>query len=290
MPNNQKPSTAFHSALQQTAQSVEQVLSNLLPLSQDPESKLIEAMRYGVLGGGKRLRPFLVAEVAELFEVKPKSAILVGAAIEIIHGYSLIHDDLPCMDDDAMRRGKPSLHVAFGEAMAVLAGDGLLTLAFEILASEEVHKSTAIRVELLQAMAHAGGVHGMVGGQSIDLQNHGALPELGILTRLHGMKTGSLIHFAVDSGAILGQASKEDRAALGGYAQMIGLAFQIIDDLLDYKESDSKKTSFVALMGEERAREQAAHLVQQAKAHLVSFGKRADMLCEIADFVQIRES
>jgi len=273
------------------------LLDDLLALPDGPEKKLIEAMRYSALAGGKGFRPYLSYAVARLFEVEEASAIRAAAAVEAVHCYSLVHDDLPAMDDDDMRRGKPSLHKAYDEATAILAGDALLTLAFEILADEATDADAGKRVELVSAMAKAAGMHGMVGGQMIDLQSPELDLDAGGLTRLQKMKTGALIGFAVEAGAILGGADAAQRQALNGYAHDIGLAFQIADDVLDVEESDatlgktagkdaaSGKVTFAFLLGVERARDQAGLLVEQAIDHLAIFGERADSLRQAAAFV-----
>ena len=274
----------------------------LLQLPDGPESRLIEAMRYTTLSEGKGFRSYLSYAAAQLFNVDEVSAIRVAAAVEAVHCYSLIHDDLPAMDDDDMRRGKASLHVAFDEATAILAGDALLTLAFEILADEATHQEMSKRLELVTALARAAGMQGMVGGQMIDLQSPQLDLDAGGLTRLQKMKTGALIGFALEAGAILGGADKAERHALTGYAHDIGLAFQIADDVLDVdapsadlgktagKDAADGKVTFASLLGTERARDQAGLLVEQAINHLALFGDDANGLRQAAEFVIKRHS
>ena len=274
----------------------------LLQLPDGPESRLIEAMRYTMLSDGKGFRPYLSYAAAQLFNVDEVSAIRVAAAVEAVHCYSLIHDDLPAMDDDDMRRGKASLHVAFDEATAILAGDALLTLAFEILADEATHQEMNKRLELVTALARAAGMQGMVGGQMIDLQSPQLDLDAGGLTRLQKMKTGALIGFALEAGAILGDADEAQRHALTGYAYDVGLAFQIADDVLDVdaksadlgktvgKDAADGKVTFASLLGTERARDQAGLLVEQAINHLALFGDDANGLRQAAEFVIKRHS
>ncbi len=292
----------FATALKETAAATEASLEALLPQPAGAEARLFEAMRYAVLGGGKRLRPLLVLASAELFSVAQRAAERVAAAIELVHCYSLVHDDLPCMDDDDLRRGRPTVHKAFDEATAVLAGDALLTLAFEVLAGSATHGDPAVRVELVQCLARAAGGHGMVGGQTIDLAAEHQTFDIGAITRLQQLKTGALIGFSCEAGAILGKASEPSRHALRAYAHDLGLAFQIADDLLDVegsadevgkrvgKDAAAGKATFVSLLGLEQARRQAALLSAQAVQHLELFGERADLLREVAAFVVTRRS
>lgn len=291
-------------ALMQVAQAVEADLDFLLPPAAGPENRLIEAMRHACLGGGKRLRPFLVKASADLFHVAPGAAIRVGAAVEMLHSYSLVHDDLPAMDDSPLRRGRPSAHVAFDEATAILAGDALLTRAFEILADPVIHGDAAVRIELVRALAHAGGAAGMCGGQMLDLMAETAAEpmDIGAITRLQRLKTGAIIAFSCEAGAILGKAALPQREALAAYAHDLGLAFQIADDLLDIEGNEAEtgksvgrdvaanKATFVSILGVERARSQAALLADQACAHLESFGTAADPLRQVARFVVTRRS
>jgi len=283
--------------MENNAADVEALLDRLLPKAEGPEGRVAEAMRYATLGGGKRFRPFLARESAKLFTVSEDRALRTAAAIECIHTYSLIHDDLPCMDDDDLRRGRPSTHKAFDEATAVLAGDALLTFAFEILGETETHDDHRVRCNLIVALAKAIGAHGMVGGQMIDMVSEGTVLDIGALTRLQQLKTGALIAYACESGAILGRASKEAQHALHAYAHDLGLAYQIIDDLLDEegdsetlgktagKDRESGKATFATILGPERAREQATMLADQAIQHLEMFDDKADSLRGAASFV-----
>lgn len=294
---------SFATALAEAASLTDAVLERLITVPTGLDARVFEAMRYAVLAPGKRLRPFLVLASAQLFSVGRRSALQVAAAIELVHAYSLVHDDLPAMDDSDLRRGRPTCHKAFDEATAVLAGDGLLTLAFEVLAHEDTHGDPAVRCELVAALAAAAGCHGMVGGQMIDLIAE-KRPDLdiGAITRLQRLKTGALIAFACESGAILGKAPMELRLALRGYAHDLGLAFQIADDLLDVEGSAGEtgkpvgqdaaagKATFVSILGVERARAQAQLLVSQAAAHLDLFNERADFLREAARFVVDRRT
>ncbi|MEE8370906.1 MAG: farnesyl diphosphate synthase [Sphingomonadales bacterium] len=287
----------LESALTTSAEAVEAKLNRLLPPLEGAEHRLIEAMRYSMFAGGKRLRPFLVIAGSDLFKVEKDSALRVGAAIECIHCYSLIHDDLPSMDDDDIRRGKPTCHKEFDEATAILAGDALQTLAFEILADEATHGDPWVRCELVRTLARASGIHGMVGGQMIDLASEHEDLDLGEITRLQQLKTGALICFAAEAGAILGKTSIHTRHLLLGYARDMGLAFQIVDDLLDQegdaeemgkaagKDAGRGKATFVSEMGLERARRQAEILAHQAVEHLAEFGDRAVLLKGLADYV-----
>jgi farnesyl diphosphate synthase len=258
-------------------------------------------MRHAAIGGGKRLRPLLVLAVSRLFNVRHESAINVGLAIECIHVYSLIHDDLPCMDDDDMRRGKPTVHKAFDEATAVLAGDSLHALAFEILADEETHHDPFVRSELIAELAKASGPAGMAGGQMMDLAASDAEFDLHSVTRLQQLKTGALISFCLEAGAILGRVPPEGRHGLRGYARDIGLAFQIADDVIDAegdatvagkavnKDADAGKATFLSLLGIDRAKAQMHMLVDQAIAHLHAFGEEADLLRAIARYTVERD-
>ena len=295
-------SDSLEPALQQVADSIGDVLDDLLPDPEGPEEQLYEAMRYATLGGGKRLRPFLALTSARLFNVAEHCAMRVAAAVEMVHAYSLVHDDLPAMDDDDLRRGRPSCHVAFGEATAILAGDALLALAFEVLAETETHADPQVRCELVRTLAEAAGGSGMVGGQMIDLAAEHTEPELVTVTRMQRMKTGAIIAFSCESGAILGKAADAPRKALHAYAHDLGLAFQIADDLLDavgdagvtgkrvQKDVAAGKATFVALLGVERAREQAAMLADQAIQHLDLFKEKADLLRAVARFVIDRKA
>ncbi len=284
-------------AMRSTSHAVEKRLESLLALPEGGEKVLFEAMRYSLFAGGKRLRPFLVVASADMFDVDKSRAINVAAAIECIHTYSLIHDDLPAMDNDDLRRGKPTAHKAFDEATAILAGDGLQALAFEILGSPATHPDTGVRCDLVTALATASGIHGMVSGQMIDLASEGANLDMGAVTRLQQMKTGALISFSTEAGAILGRAAPKIRHQLQGYAHDLGLAFQITDDLLDIdgnsaetgkatqKDAERGKATFVSLMGADRARNQAELLAGQAIEHLEVFGDKALLLRALAQYV-----
>lgn len=289
--------TDLKQALDDAASKVERTLDDVLSPDGAPETVLYDAMRYTTLGGGKRLRPFLVHQSAGLFDVPETRALRAGAALELIHCYSLVHDDLPAMDDDDLRRGKPTVHKEFNEATAVLAGDGLLTLAFEVLADAETHPDAKVRVELVTAYARASGVRGMVGGQMIDLQAESRSLNLEEITGLQGLKTGALISVGCEAGAILGGADDTARTALLNYARDLGLAFQIADDLLDVegsveeigkavnKDAAAGKGTFVSLLGIDGARAKAQSLADQAISHLSVFGGAADHLRETALFV-----
>ena len=289
-------------ALADTASLVEKFLDQLLAVEDTAERQLIESMRYASLDGGKRLRPFLLMQSAGLFGVGERSALRTGSALELIHCYSLVHDDLPAMDDDDLRRGKPTVHKQFDEATAILAGDALLTLAFEVLTHPETHANAGVRCNLVAALAKAAGAHGMVGGQIIDLQAENKTFDIGQITQLQRLKTGELIAYACEGGAILGQASNDAREALRGYAHDLGLAFQIADDLLDVegsveevgkavnKDEDAGKATFVSILGVERARSQANRLAVQAIDHLAIFGEKADLLRQAARFVVERKN
>lgn len=293
---------ALQQAMASTAIDVEATLQKVMASEDEPERRLFDAMRYAALGGGKRLRPFLVLQGAGLFSVSRKSALRAAAAIELIHCYSLVHDDLPAMDDDDLRRGKPTVHKAFDEATAILAGDALLTLAFEVLAHPDTHSNPDVRCRLVAALARAAGAHGMVAGQMIDLSVGAREVDIGEITRLQRLKTGALIGFACEAGAMLGQAAEAQHEALRGYAHDLGLAFQIADDLLDVegtaeevgkavgKDADQGKATFVSILGPERARAQAHMLVEQAVAHLAIFDEKADFLRKVTQYIVERRS
>ncbi|OYD82469.1 MULTISPECIES: polyprenyl synthetase family protein [Azospirillum] len=284
------------------AADVERAILHLLPTTDLPESRVLEAMRYGCLNGGKRLRPFLVCQSAALFGVNPDCALRVAVAVEFVHSYSLVHDDLPAMDNGELRRGQPTVHRKFDEATAILAGDGLLTYAFEVLADPATHEDPNVRCQLVAALAKAAGPHGMVGGQMLDLIAEHEAFDLGTTTRLQRMKTGDMIAFSCEAGGILGKAPPPQRLALRAYAHDLGLAFQIVDDLLDVegteaetgksvgRDAEAGKSTFVSILGRDRARSQAAMLAVQAKAHLEIFDGRADILKAVADFVVARRT
>ena len=281
------------------ARDVDSLFDALLPR---PETGLLaQAMRHAAIGGGKRLRPLLLTATAAMFGVDRTHALRAGLGIEAVHAYSLVHDDLPCMDDDDLRHGKPTVHKAYGEAMAVLVGDGLQAFAFEILADPATSGDPFVRAELVEVLARAAGAGGMVGGQALDIAAEGAALDLGAISRLQQLKTGALLGAAVEMGAVMGKIAPEGRAPLRGYARDIGLAFQITDDLLDHqgdqakagkalrKDAEAGKATFVGLMGAERAREQAQMLVDQAIAHLGNHGQEADVLRSIARYIVERD-
>ncbi len=296
------PEQALMEALRDRAAEVETCLDTLLPLEAGLEARLIEAMRYAALGGGKRLRGFLVMEVASLFKVAPACAARVAASVEMLHAYSLIHDDLPAMDDDDLRRGKPSTHRAFDEATAILAGDALQARAFEVLAEEDTHSDPAARCELVCALGLAAGARGMAGGQMIDMQAEGSTLTIGEVSRLHALKTGRLIQYAAEAGAILGRAPWQVRTQIAAYGRDIGAAFQIADDVLDTvgtaeqigktagKDQAAGKATVVSILGVERAEAQARMLCEQSKAHLDQFGPEADRLRALASWVVSRRN
>jgi len=280
---------------------VDDFFARLLPPTGDNRERLFEAMRHAAIGGGKRLRPLLTIAAAKLFAISRERAIRVGCAIEAIHVYSLIHDDLPCMDDADVRRGKSSVHKAFGEAVAVLAGDSLHALAFEILAHPATHDDPFVRCELVLELGRAAGPNGMAGGQMMDLVAEGEELDLPAITRLQQLKTGALIEYAIEAVCILAKLPQEARTPYRGYARNIGLAFQIADDLIDHsgdaaaagkptrKDANAGKATFVSLTGEERARQQASFLVNQAVEHLSGHGEEADLLRAIARFAIERD-
>ncbi|MBO9726484.1 MAG: polyprenyl synthetase family protein [Novosphingobium sp.] len=287
--------------LSRIAEEIDGAFDALLPVPDDARARLVEAMRYASIGGGKRLRPLLLTAVAEMYGVVREAAIRAAIAIESIHVYSLIHDDLPCMDDDALRHGKPTLHLAFDEATAVLAGDSLHAFAFEVLADAATSADPFVRIELVQTLGHASGAQGMAGGQMMDLVAETSEFDLQTVTRLQQLKTGALLGAAVEMGAILGRLPPEGRGHLRGYARDIGLAFQIADDLIDHegdasvagkavgKDAEAGKETFVSLLGAERAREQARMLVEQAVGHLAQHGKEADLLRAVARYIIERD-
>jgi farnesyl diphosphate synthase len=285
-----------------TAKLTDSLINRLLGVPPGLEARVYEAMRYSALAPGKRLRPLLVLASARLFGVARTSALQVAAAIEMVHAYSLIHDDLPAMDNSDLRRGRPTCHKAFDDATAVLAGDGLLTKAFEVLSDPDTHGDPAVRCELVSSLAAAAGCAGMVGGQMIDLIAETQTLDIGAITRLQRMKTGALIAFSCEAGAILAKAPHDLRIALRGYAHDLGLAFQIADDLLDVEGSTAEtgkpvgadaaagKATFVSILGVDRARAQAELLINQAVAHLDLFEQRAELLRQVARFVVNRRS
>ncbi|MFM2100460.1 MAG: hypothetical protein RLZZ366_1999 [Pseudomonadota bacterium] len=291
----------LRTAMEQTAADIDRQFDLLLAVPNDPRRRLYEAMRHAAIGGGKRLRPLLVIASCGLFNVDAQAALRVATAIECIHVYSLIHDDLPCMDDDDMRRGKPTVHKAYDEATAVLAGDSLHALAFDLLADEATHSDPFVRSELILELARASGPAGMAGGQMMDLAAEGQTLDLQTVTRLQQLKTGALIGFCLEAGAIMGRLPPEGRATLRGYARDVGLAFQIADDILDvegdeavagkalHKDAAAGKATFLSLLGLDRAKMQARALVDQAIAHLSNYGAEADLLRAIARYTVERD-
>ncbi|WP_422371730.1 polyprenyl synthetase family protein [Hoeflea sp.] len=262
--------------------------------------RLLSAMRYGVLNGGKRLRPFLVIETARLLDAPPEPALRIAAALECIHCYSLIHDDLPAMDDDDLRRGQPTVHIAFDEATAILAGDGLLTLAFDVISSEETALTADIRLRLVNALSRAAGIGGMVGGQALDLMAEQDRPGEERILELQAMKTGALLRYACAAGAIAAGADASTVARMTRFGEIIGLAFQLADDLLDVtsdaatlgkatgKDAGRGKGTLVSLLGADAVRQRLAALVEEAEEVLSPFGDRADILKRAAGFIASR--
>ena len=292
---------SLHRAMEDVAHAVDAEFDAVLQIPDDARARLYHAMRHAAIGGGKRLRPLLTVATAAMFNVDRITAVKVGTAIESIHVYSLIHDDLPAMDDDDLRRGKPTVHKAFDEATAILVGDSLHALAFEILADDATHPDPFVRAELIHALARASGPDGMAGGQMMDLVAEQSRFDLNGVTRLQQLKTGMLIAVSVEAGAILGRLPPEGRTGLRGYARDIGLAFQIADDIMDvegneeaagkrlHKDAAAGKETFLTLLGLEGARERAELLVDQAIAHLHSFGEQADLLRAVAHYITARD-
>ncbi|MGH1397900.1 MAG: polyprenyl synthetase family protein [Alphaproteobacteria bacterium] len=304
MPSPRDASPQLQSAMDEVTDGVNLTIERLLPATEDAEKPLYDAMRHGVLSGGKRLRPFLAMHSAFLFNVDSSRARRVAAAIEFMHCYSLVHDDLPAMDDAALRRGHPTVHKQYDEATAILAGDALLTLSFEVLADRDTHEDPRVRCELVRTLAQASGGHGMVGGQMLDLiaERDDVEFDAGEISRLQRMKTGKLMAFACEAGAILGRASEPQRRALCNYAYDLGLAFQVTDDILDVeadpqdtgkdtgKDEAAGKATFVSTMGKDAAKGRAEMLIAQAKRHLKIFEGREKILCELADYVLERRA
>ena len=289
--------TPLEDALRDSAAAVDAALESLVPVPDGADGQLVEAMRYSLFAGGKRLRPFLVLSGADLFGVPRAWSVNTAAAIEMVHTYSLVHDDLPAMDDDELRRGKPTCHIAFDEATAILVGDSLLTLAFEAVTMPEGHPDPAVRAELACALAQAAGADGMAGGQAIDLAAESRELDLDEVIQLQRLKTGALFGFSCEAGAILAREDGGGRAALRDYAACIGLAFQIADDLLDHegseadlgkavgKDAEAGKATFVGLLGADEARRRAGALVDDAIAALSGFDEKAEPLRAVARYI-----
>lgn len=284
-------------AMSSRAKVIESTIDALLPPTRGGDARLVEAMRYATLGGGKRLRGYLVMETASLFGVPDSQSARVAASVEMLHAYSLVHDDLPAMDDDDLRRGQPSTHRKFDEATAILAGDALQTKGFEILADAATHESAAVRIAVITAFAQASGAAGMVGGQMIDMEGEGRALPLEEVRHLHALKTGCLIRYSAEAGAILGQAEPELQQRLRSYGANIGAAFQIADDVLDAtataeelgktagKDEASGKSTYVALLGIDGARAEAERMAKNAIDDLAPFGEQADRLRDLAYYV-----
>jgi farnesyl diphosphate synthase len=287
----------FGQRLTEIADRVTVALDQLIPPAQGPEADLMRAMRHAALANGKRMRPFYVIETGALFDAPERALLRTAAALECVHTYSLVHDDLPCMDDDDFRRGQPTVHKAFGESTAVLAGDALLTLAFKIIANSETHTDPMVRLRLIERLADSAGAIGMVGGQMIDMLAENSPRDLNTITRMQRLKTGALISYSVEAGATIGGASDAEHNALHGFAHDLGLAYQIADDILDAEgdedvvgkplrtDSALGKANFVTLLGIEQAKERVRLLAAQARTHLAIFGQRADVLLQSVDFV-----
>ncbi|MBX3511934.1 MAG: polyprenyl synthetase family protein [Hyphomonadaceae bacterium] len=287
----------LESRLKETAERVNHALDALLPREQGPEARLLGAIRYAALDGGKRLRPFFTLEAGRLFDADEGALLRAACAIECVHTYSLIHDDLPCMDDDDLRRGRPTTHKRYDEATALLAGDALLTFAFEILAEPATHHDPQMRCKLIAALARAAGAGGMVAGQAADMAGAEIGSDLIAVTRMNRLKTGALINFSVEAGAMIGCAAEAERTALMRYAHDVGLAFQMVDDLLDAegvvrdtgkavrKDGERGKVNFVTVLGVEATRERVRMLAAQAKQHLAIFGPRGRVLLDAVDFI-----
>jgi farnesyl diphosphate synthase len=294
--------TDLNAALARSAKAVETALEALLPKPAGLHARAQEAMRYATLAGGKRLRPFLVMQSAQLFDVAEPNAVRAAAAIEVLHTYSLVHDDLPSMDNDDLRRGRPTTHRAFDEATAILAGDGLLTIAFEILSHPATHASAEVRCELISNLALAAGSNGMIGGQMIDMKAAEQPLDAEQVMLLQRLKTGALFEFSCEAGPILGEAGKDHRDRLRSYARDFGLAFQITDDLLDVtstaekagkavgKDKDQGKATLVSIYGIEGAKAEAQKLVGRAIETLAPYGAKAAELQALATYLLDRES
>ena len=304
MPDVAPRAAVLPDALAAAQREIEETLDALLPPATGPGDQLFAAMRHVATGGGKRMRGFLVLEGARLFGVAREAALRAASAVEMLHAYSLAHDDLPSMDDDDLRRGRPTAHKVWDDATAILAGDALQAESFAVLADPDTHADPAVRAELCLALARAAGAHGMCGGQMLDMlaEGAGAPPDAAAVARIQLLKTGKLIEFSAEAGAILGRASRDGRTALRGYGHDLGTAFQIADDLLDAtataaetgkrtgKDANAGKATLVGLLGPERARAQAERLVAQAKAHLEGLAADTDLLAQLADYAVARRA
>ncbi len=291
----------FEQRLSEIADRVTVALDQLIPPASGPEADLMRAMRHAALANGKRMRPFFLIETGAMFGASEKALLRAASALECVHCYSLVHDDLPCMDDDDFRRGQPTVHKAFDESTAVLAGDALLTLAFKILASKDTHDDADIRLLLIERLADAAGARGMVGGQMIDMLEEASPRDINTITRMQRMKTGALISYATEAGGLIGGARDAERQALHGFSSDLGLAYQIADDLLDAtgqvrtvgkalnKDKGAGKANFVTLLGIEGAQERVRLLAAQAKEHLAIFQGKAHILLHSVDFVLDRK-
>lgn len=287
----------FERRLKEVADKLTVALDQLIPPAAGPEADLMRAMRHAALANGKRMRPFYVLETGRMFGASEKSLLRAASALECVHCYSLVHDDLPCMDDDDFRRGQPTVHRAFDEATAVLAGDALLTLAFKILAHRDTHEDPAIRILLVERLADSAGALGMVGGQMIDMLGPDMPRDLNTITRMQRLKTGALISYSTEVAAIIGGARPAERNALAGFSHDLGLAYQIADDILDEvgeesmtgkavrKDKDAGKANFVTLLGLDGAQERVRLLAAQSREHLAIFQDRANVLLQSVDFV-----
>lgn len=294
--------SALRQAMTSVAHEVDALLERILPKPHGLHERLHKAMRYAVFAGGKRLRPFLVLRSAALFGVEPARAMRVAAAVEVLHTYSLVHDDLPCMDDDDLRRGRPTTHVAFDEATAVLVGDALLTIAFEILSNRDTHPSAEIRCRLVERLAKGAGHDGMIGGQVIDIEAETRAFGADDTITLQQMKTGALLEFSCGAGPILADAAEEDHNRLFAYARDLGLVFQITDDLLDVlgsaektgksvrKDEGQGKATLVSILGIDGARNKAVMLAERSASTLAFYGDKATDLRELPLFLIDRES
>ncbi len=293
----------FASSLAETADRVTVALDALLPRADGPEKRLNSAMRYAALGPGKRLRPFLTIECGRLVQADERALLRAACAVECIHAYSLIHDDLPSMDNDDLRRGRPTVHIAYDEATAILAGDALQSQAFEIICDQETCASPSACVDLARRLAQAAGARGMAGGQMLDMAiEEGRDTDIGLITRCQRLKTGALIAFCAEAGAIIVDAEREARTAFEGFAHDLGLCYQIVDDLLDaegdenltgkrtHKDDAQGKSTFVTILGVDGAREHARRLADQAKQHLDIFGGQSERLRQCVDYVLDRQS